>query len=89
MKKKELSKFGKILVERGISQRNFIDLARQRTGVELSKSRVSQYVNKKNDFLTSETLKILAYTLQVSIDDIVEGWTPPSKRNPYQKFMST
>ncbi len=70
----ELSKLGLILRERQMSQVEFIDLVKQRTGITYSISRVCNYVNKKQSFLSSETLKIIAFTLQVSIDDLVDDW---------------
>ncbi len=70
----ELSKLGRILQARGLSQQDFIRLVYEKTEVTFSKSRVSQYVNKKNRFITSETLKFIAYSLDLTIDEIVDDW---------------
>lgn len=74
------SKLGLILVERKLSQMAFIKLIEEKTGVSYSKSNMHKYVNKKCKFISSETLKLLAFTLQVSIDDIVDDWVPPKKK---------
>ena len=71
-----LSKLGNILIERGLTQAQFIRLVKDKTDITFSKSRMSQYIHKKNNFMTSETLKIIAYCLEELIDNIVDDWEP-------------
>ena len=80
-KEQKLSKVGVILRERKISQAEFCKLIFEKTKVQFGKSRISEYVNGKKEFMTTETAKILAYTLGVSLDEVVDGWDP-------QKIMS-
>ncbi len=76
----QLTKLGRILRKRGMSQSDFIQLIEEKTKIIYSKSRISNYCNKnKVGFLTTDTASILAFTLGVSLDDIVDGFPPTSK----------
>ncbi len=78
----ELSKIGKILQARNLSQSDFIRMVHTKTQITFSPSRVCQYVNKKTAFLSSETLKIIAFTLDVTIDEIVDDWDAKKTTEP-------
>jgi DNA-binding Xre family transcriptional regulator len=67
-----MTKLAFILAERGMSQR---DLQRQifsKHGFKLGDDRISKMVNGKQKNYHIQTAKLLAETLEVKIDDIIE-----------------
>ncbi len=67
---KKLSKLGLLLQQRGICQRDFIALIKEKTGIIYGKSHVSLHVNAKKSFMTTDTAKIFAMALDVPMEDI-------------------
>ncbi len=71
-KKVKTTKLKTLLAERKISQRDFIEMIKKKTKEVYSPARISKYVNGVTAFMTTDTAKILAKTLGVKIDDVID-----------------
>jgi len=67
----EVTKINKILIERGLTQTDLYELIRS-NGNEIGKDRINRIVNGKLTNYHTNTAKILATALGVSLDDIVD-----------------
>jgi DNA-binding Xre family transcriptional regulator len=68
-----MTKISKILKERGIRQKDFINIIEDTTGIRFSRDRISRICTGKIKNYTIETAVILSSSLGVSIDDIVDN----------------
>jgi len=68
--KAQLSKLGQLLQSRNISQVRFIEMIYEKFEVTYTPCHISLHVNKKRDFMTTDTAKIFARTLDVPMEDI-------------------
>ena len=67
----EVTKINKILIERGLTQTDWYELIKA-NGNEIGKDRINRIVNGKLTNYHTNTAKILATALDVSLDDIVD-----------------
>lgn len=67
----EVTKIEKILIERGLTQTDFYELIKS-NGNEIGKDRINRIVKGKLINFHTNTAKVLANALGVTIDDIVE-----------------
>ncbi len=70
--KQELSKLGLLLKERGITQHDFLEmiLVASKGKIFYSKSALSLHVNGHREYMTTETAKIFAKTLGVTMEEV-------------------
>ena len=68
-----MTKISKILKERKIRQKDFINIIEEKTGVRFSRDRISRICTGKIKNYTIDTAVILSSALDVSIDDIVDN----------------
>lgn len=67
----EVTKINKILIKRGLTQTDLYDLIKL-DGQEIGKDRINRIVNGKLTNYHTNTAKILANALGVTLDDIVD-----------------
>lgn len=67
-----MTKLATILAERGMSQRDLQRAIKNHHGFKLGDDRISKMVSGKQKNYHIQTAKILAETLEVKIDDIIE-----------------
>jgi len=67
----EVTKINKILIKRGLTQTDLYDLIKL-NGQEIGKDRINRIVNGKLTNYHTNTAKILANALGVTLDDIVD-----------------
>lgn len=67
-----MTKISKILKERKIRQKDFINIIEEKTGVKFSRDRISRICTGKIKNYTIDTAEILSTALGVSIDEIVD-----------------
>lgn len=68
-----MTKLAKILIDRKMSQRDLQRAIKDKSGVFIGDDRISRMVNGVLTNLQVNTARIIANTLDVSIDDIVES----------------
>jgi len=67
-----MTKLAKLLSEREMTQRDFQRAIMQKHNIKLGDDRISKMVSGKHTNYHMNTAKIIASTLGVTIDDIVE-----------------
>jgi DNA-binding Xre family transcriptional regulator len=67
----EVTKINKILIERGLTQTDLYELIKS-NGNEIGKDRINRIVNGKLTNYHTNTAKILANALGVSLDEIID-----------------
>ena len=67
-----MTKIHKILIQRGMTQRELRQLVLDKTGVEIQIYRISKIVTGQITNYFTDTAKAIANALEVSIDDIIE-----------------
>lgn len=67
----EVTKIKKILLERGLNQTDLYEIIKE-GGHEIGKDRINRIVNGKLTNYHTNTAKLLAEALEVSLDDIVD-----------------
>jgi|TARA_B100001248_G_C27395192_1_gene465089 DNA-binding Xre family transcriptional regulator len=67
----QVTKINKILIERGLTQTDLFELIKS-NGNSIGKDRINRIVNGKLTNYHTNTAKILAQALGVSLDDIVD-----------------
>jgi DNA-binding Xre family transcriptional regulator len=67
-----MTKLHKILIQRGMTQRELRQLVLDKTGVEIQIYRISKIVTGQITNYFTDTAKAIANALEVSIDDIIE-----------------
>ncbi len=67
-----MTKLHKILIQRGMTQRELRQLVLEKTGVEIQIYRISKIVTGQITNYFTDTAKAIANALEVSIDDIIE-----------------
>jgi DNA-binding Xre family transcriptional regulator len=67
-----MTKLGIILAERGMSQRDLQRAIQNQHGFKIGDDRISKMVNGKLKNYHVQTAKLVAETLDVKIDDIIE-----------------
>ena len=68
---KEKSKLGKLIKERGITQREFAEMVFQKTGYLIAVTNLSNYCSGYKDVKKIDTIQKFAETLEVPITDIL------------------
>jgi transcriptional regulator with XRE-family HTH domain len=66
------TRIARILQERGLTQKQFSELIKKKTGCEITNCNISRHVNGKKAYMSTETLMIFAITLDVSADSLLE-----------------
>ena len=67
-----MTKLENLLNERGMTQADLMRAITTKTGFQIGRDRISKIVNGKLVNYTIETAAMIAETLEVKIDDIVE-----------------
>ena len=67
----EVTKINKILIERGLTQTDLYELIKS-NGNEIGKDRINRIVNGKLTNYHTNTAKVLANALGVTLDEIVD-----------------
>jgi DNA-binding Xre family transcriptional regulator len=67
----EVTKINKILIERGLTQTDLYELIKS-NGSEIGKDRINRIVNGKLNNYHTNTAKVLANALGVTLDEIVD-----------------
>ena len=67
----EVTKINKILIERGLTQTDLYELIKS-NGNEIGKDRINRIVNGKLTNYHTNTAKVLANALGVSLDEIID-----------------
>jgi DNA-binding Xre family transcriptional regulator len=67
-----MTKLHKILIQRGMTQRELRQLVLDKTGVEIQKYRISKIVTGQLTNYFTDTAKAIATSLDVRIEDILE-----------------
>jgi DNA-binding Xre family transcriptional regulator len=68
----EMTKLQKILIDRGMTQADLMRAITKQTGFQIGRDRISKIVNGNLKNYTLETAVMIAESLQVNVDDIVE-----------------
>lgn len=68
----EMTKLQKILNDRGMTQADLMRAITKKTGFQIGRDRISKIVNGNLKNYTLETAVMIAESLQVNVDDIVE-----------------
>jgi DNA-binding Xre family transcriptional regulator len=67
-----ITKLAKLLILKGMTQQELYNLVQAKTGKQIQLYRISTMVNGKLTDYKVSTARILAKTLEVSTDDIIE-----------------
>lgn len=67
-----MTKLAKILIERSMTQRDLQRTVEEKYGFKIGDDRISKMVNGKLTNYHIQTAKLIADSLQIKIDDIVE-----------------
>ena len=68
----EITKLQKILLDRGMTQADLMRAITKKTGFQIGRDRICKIVNGNLKNYTLETAVMIAESLQVNVDDIVE-----------------
>ena len=68
----EMTKLQRILLERKMTQADLMRAITKKTGFQIGRDRISKIVNGNLKNYTLETAVMIAESLQVNVDDIVE-----------------
>lgn len=66
------TRIARILQEKGLTQKQFSALIKEKTGCEITNCNISRHVNGKKAYMSTQTLMIFAVTLDVSADSLLE-----------------
>ena len=69
---RKMTKLHKILIQRGMTQKELRQLVLDKTGVEIQLYRISKIVKGQLTNYFTDTAKAIARALDVSVDDILE-----------------
>jgi DNA-binding Xre family transcriptional regulator len=67
-----MTKLHRILIQRGMTQKELYQLVLERTGVEIQLYRISKIVKGQLTNYFTDTAKAIAQALDVKVDDILE-----------------